>query len=302
MAYHGGVDTNSSGEITTKNIEQFTVWTQEFLPQNYCGPVVMDYEQPWWNELRAKTILPDRLKEILSVYVKGVRVAKGLQPLAQWGYWGFPSTRHTSSNWLAQAHTTEPLISQCRALYPEVYDCSRGVDRTTHVQQHITSVLKQAAGRIPVYVFVSPRYCGENKDRSFFIPDDIFLRQVNAVMRATWVDENKRQHRIKGLILWDAYGYTPETEWEDLDLKHKHCFELLTALTGAWASAMLGKEVITEPADSGYCVDGLPAPMNSREAIYDKSTFELKSEPLQKERNNNNRVPSGRTNNEKNPD
>jgi len=301
MAYHGGVDTDASGSISEKNIKQFTKWTEEFLPEDYCGPVVIDYEQPWWNELRAKTIHPERLREILSIYIEGVRIARGLRSTAGWGYWGFPATRNTSSDWLEQGHSTESLIKQCRALYPEVYDCSRSVNRTVQVQNHITTVLSQAAGRIPVYVFVSPRYCGENKDRSFFIPDDDFIRQVNAAMRATWMDHNNQEHRIKGLILWDAYGYTPESDWVSLDLKHRHYLELLVALVNAWDKEMSGVEVITEPLYSENCQEGLAEPTNSSEAIYDKSKTMKESDSVQSDKVKDNRVPSRRLPNEEVP-
>lgn len=292
MAYHGGVDTNASGEITEKNIRQFTAWVREVLPRDYCGPVVMDYEQPWWKELRAKTIDPERLQAILSVYIKGMQVARDLQPTSQWGYWGFPCLRHSSDDWLEQPVTLEPLIGKCKALYPDVYNCSPGVDRTAQAEEHISTVLKLAAGRMPVYAFVSMRYCGKDVDHSVFVPEDIFLRQVNAAMQASWTDDLGTQHKIKGIILWDAYGFSPESEWGELDKKHKTYFEMLQALSKAWAEAMHGKSVVVGPPLSEECMYGLAEPRNSSEAIYDKA-IDRRDTEIQEESAPDTRVPSG---------
>jgi hypothetical protein len=298
MAYHGGVDTNASGEITDKNIEKFTRWVHTYLPEDYCGPVVMDYEQPWWKEILSKDISPERLQLILSVYIKGMQTAKNIQPSAQWGYWGLPALRNTSSRWLDQGLSLEPLINQCNALYPDVYNCTPGKDKTELAQKHISKVLEQAAGRIPVYVFASVRYCGPEVGHSDFVPDEIFLRQVNAALRATWVDKNGEQHRIKGIILWDAYGFSPKEEWEELDQKHKHYFELLQALSEAWTKAMVGKNVITRTLASPECTFGLPEPSNSSGAIYDEpldgQNNRIHTDRVQEEPVESLRVPSGR--------
>jgi len=301
MAYHGGVDTNASGVITKKNIDRFTDWTQQFIPTDYCGPVVLDYERPWWKELRAKTIQPHRLEEILSVYIKGMQVARRLRPAAQWGYWGLPASRHTSKKWLDQDLSIESLIRQCTALFADVYDDNRGKDRTSQTQSHISTTLKLAAGRMPVYVFVSPRYVGEGGDRTKFIPSEIFLRQVNAALGAHWLDENGVQHRIKGVILWDAYGYSPDSEWRSLDLKHAHYFELLHALTSQWATSMAGKQILVEPAAVLHCQDGLPIPNNSSAAVYDQSLTKRDSGRVKDSGVKDDRVPSERVLPDRNP-
>ncbi len=298
MAYHGGVDTNASGEITDHNIEKFTRWVHTYLPRDYCGPVVMDYEQPWWKELLAKDISPERLQMILSVYIEGMQVAKNVQPSAQWGYWGLPALRNTSSRWIEQGLSLEPLINQCNALYPDVYNCTPGKDKTELAQKHISKVLEQAAGRIPVYVFASVRYCGPEVDHSEFVPDEIFLRQVNAALKATWVDENGAQHRVRGIILWDAYGFSPEENWEELDRKHKYYFELLHALSEAWGKSMVGKNVETGPLVSSGCKFGLPEPANSDAAIYDKplggQNNQIHSDRIREDSIDSHRIPSGR--------
>jgi hypothetical protein len=298
MAYHGGVDTNASGEISNKNIKVFSDWVNTYLPKNYCGPVVMDYEQPWWKELLSSEIQPERLQEILSVYIQGIQTAKGILPSAQWGYWGLPALRNTSKNWLAQELSLEPLLSRCNALYPDVYNCSPGKDRTKQAQQHISKVLEEAAGRMPVYVFASVRYCGPEVDHSDFVPPDIFLKQVNAALRASWTDENGFQHKVKGIILWDAYGFSQEADWEELDQKHAYFFELLHALSVAWANAMQSKHVETGELESTNCIYGLPEPINSASSIFDKRTEEnlnrINPDEIQEKSIENDRVPSGR--------
>ena len=244
MKYYGGVDIDVDGVIDDKDISKFNEWVRLHIPETYDGPVVMDYETPWWTELRSKTITQERLRALTSVYVQGLQVAQTARPKAQWGYFGLPSRRNTSSGWLNQGLSLEPIITNSNALFPSIYDCNPGEDRTKHVEQHIATILKDAGGIIPVYVFVSPRYCGQDGDKSMFIPDEIFLRHANAAMRATWTDVDGIQHRIKGLILWDAYGYSTVKEWSALDMKHKRYFQLLSALVDAWKNAMDGKLVL----------------------------------------------------------
>ena len=118
-------------------------------------------------------------------------------------------------------------------------------DSAPLIEKHISKVLELAGGRIPVYVFVSPRFTGQGGDHSFFVPNDVFLKQTNAAMKAVWVDEDGVQHKIQGLILWDTYKFSPESDWKELDQKHKYYFELLQALVTAWEVEMQGTEVIT---------------------------------------------------------
>ena len=263
IIYHGGVDRDESGTITDQNIDRFSQWVREHLAIDYCGPIVMDYEHPWWKELSAKTIMPDRLKEILSVYTKGIRVAREVLPSAQWGYWGLPLHRSTGKKWLEQGHSLDPLISNCAALYPDIYDSNKDGDGSVLAEKHISKVLEQAGGRIPVYVFMSPRYTGQGGDRSFFIPDAAFLKQANAAMKAIWIDENGVRHKIQGLILWDTYKFSPKNEWKELDRKHKHYFELLQALVNAWSTEMKETKIKTGLSTSAICQYALPEPKNS---------------------------------------
>ena len=301
IKYYGGVDTDTDGTIDEQNIEVFTEWVQKHIPNGYSGPIGMDYEKPWWKELRQETISESRLSEIMDVYIRGLQVAKRIRPNALWGYYGLPTRRNTSKNWIDQGLSLEPIISESQTLFPSIYDCSRGKDRTKEVQAQISTVLAQAQGKVPVYVFVSPRYCNEDGDRSLFVPDEIFLRQANAAMRAIWIDEEGMQHRIRGLVLWDAYGYTPESEWSQLDKTHKHYFELLQALVEAWQKAMVGKLVIDEPEGYKQAQHGMPEPTNSGETLEQNNSGNRVREHNASQngidpRNEgfNNRVPSGR--------
>ena len=142
MAYHGGVDTNSSGEISERNKEQFAHWVSENLPADYCGPVVMDYEQPWWKELTKKTIPPERLHEILSIYIEGMNTAQQILPSAQWGYWGLPMLRHTGAAWEEQGLSLQPLTLCSTALYPDIYDDSKGKPQPSRTKKHVTKGLR----------------------------------------------------------------------------------------------------------------------------------------------------------------
>ena len=185
--------------------------------------------------------------------------------------------RSTGTLWLEQGNSLEPLLSKCPALYPEVYDSNKDGDGSTLAQKHIAKVLEQAGGRMPVYVFVSHRYTGQGGDRSFFISSDAFLKQANAAMKAVWIDKDGIQHKIQGLVLWDSYGFSPEKDWQDLDQKHKHYFELLQALVNAWKMEVAGKVVQTGLSDSSFCQYALPEPSNS--------VSELKSGPQSTDEN-----------------
>ena len=141
-----------------------------------------------------------------------------------------------------------------------------------------------------MYAFVTPRYCGEGGDRSLFVPDEIFLQRANTALKSYWTDEDGKQHRIKGLVLWDAYGYTPEEEWGELDEIHKHYFELLQALVSAWSESMQGTDVVVDPSTYADSQQGLPEPINSGinlDIPQDKQSVEG-------DRPDDNRVPSGR--------
>ncbi len=277
MAYHGGVDWNESGSISEKNIEHFTSWVNEYLPPDYCGPVVMDYEKPWRKELSDASIQPERLQKILTVFIKGVQVAREALPRAQWGYWGMPLLKNTRTRWQEQGLSLDSLTSQCSALYPDIYDCNPSNLYLERTKEHITRVLEIAGGRIPVYVFVSPRFSGQGGDRSQFVPHDVFLKRVNAAMQAVWVNDQGVQHKIQGLILWDSYGFSPESEWADLDQKHKYYFELLNALTQAWKKESNAVLIETGLSPVGRCQYALPEPANSATTL-DQSRQKLVEE------------------------
>ncbi len=295
IAYHGGVDWDESGDITKHNIERFTKWINNHVPSEYCGPIVMDYERPWWKELGARTILPDRLQEILSVYAQGIQVAREVLPNAQWGYWGLPLLRNTGKIWTEHGLSMNSLTSRCTALYPDVYDSNREADSSELAEKHITKVLELAAGQMPVYVFVSPRYSGQGGDHSFFVPHESFLKQANAAMKAVWVDGDGVQHRIQGLILWDSYGFTPESEWGDLDQKHTYYFQLLEAIVKAWAKELGETKVETCLSSTSFCQYALPEPTNSASELGNKT----EKRPIEEEteirpQREHDRVESGR--------
>jgi hypothetical protein len=289
VKYYGGVDTNVDGKIEEEDIEQFTKWVDQHVPRDYTGPIVMDYEKPWWEELRGATITRERLTLLMEPYVQGLKIARKLRPNAKWGYYGIPTRRNTSKKWLDQGHSLESIFSNSQALFPAIYDCSRGKDRNKEVAMQITTSLKQAAGRMPVYAFVTPRYCGEGGDRSLFVPDELFLQRANTALKCSWTDEQGKQHRIKGLVLWDAFGYTPKEKWGELDETHTHYFELLQALVTAWGESMQGIDVVVDPSGFAETQQGLPVPINSG------INLDMSKEPQPKSnRKKDDRVPTDR--------
>ncbi|MBT5366331.1 MAG: hypothetical protein HOI88_07870 [Phycisphaerae bacterium] len=271
LAYHGGVDTDASGKITDRNINQFTNWVRETISSDYCGPIVLDYEQPWWKELSDKNLDKDTLQEILTVYIEGAQVAKQVHPNAQWGYWGLPSLRSSGPVWTECGLSFQALTSQSAALYPDIYNGNPNNELLEQTRSHIEKVLKLANGKIPVYVFSSPRFTGQHGDHSQFIPDDVFLRKANAALQASWIDESGVQHRIQGIILWDSYSFSEESEWNELDDKHKHYFQLLQALKQAWCNSMQGIAVETDLPSCPSAQYGLSEPQNSLDTLRTKN-------------------------------
>ncbi len=230
MAYHGGVDQRTDGVIDAVDIERFETWVASALPPGYSDLACLDYEQPWWKELNDRDLEADRLADILVPYVQGLREARRLRPDAQWGYWGLPCLRHTGDVWTDRGLSIEVVLAESSVVYPSIYDCNRELDDTARTELHVSRVLAMVAGRAPVHVFVSPRYCGEDGDWSHFVPDEDFLSQVDAAMRATWTDAAGRTHRIAGVILWDSYGFTEGDQWHHLDERHVHYLSLLRDL------------------------------------------------------------------------
>ncbi|HIO20361.1 MAG TPA: hypothetical protein EYN11_04620 [Phycisphaerales bacterium] len=296
LAYHGGVDTNASGEITDRNIDQFTNWVHNTVSSDYCGPIVLDYEQPWWRELSDIDLDEIKLQEILTVYIEGAQVAKQVLPNAQWGYWGLPSLRSSGPAWTDRGLSFQALASQCAALYPDIYDSNPNNELLTQTRNHIEKVLKLANGKIPVYVFASPRFTGQHGDHSQFIPDDVFLRKANAALQARWIDDSGVQHRIQGIILWDSYSFSEESEWNELDEKHKHYFQLLQALKKAWCNSMQGTVVETDLPPFPSAQYGLSEPQNSLDTlgtnhqVVDAPSIQTREKPAKE----NDRVSSGR--------
>ena len=112
-------------------------------------------------------------------------------------------------------------------------------------------------------------------------------------MQASWSDESGTLHKIQGVVLWDTYNFSHETEWDELDEKHTYYFELLQALVSAWTEASQGISVDTCMNEMQVCQFGLPEPKNSADVLPQWSQMRGKpnEEVLQIE---NERVPSGR--------
>ncbi|MCH2149230.1 MAG: hyaluronidase [Phycisphaerales bacterium] len=229
MAYHGGVDWNQDGVITESDRRQFRKWIDSTIPANATGPAVMDYEQPWWDELNAKTLDPDTLNEVLAVYLDGLAEARALRPGLEWGYWGLPTMRNVSKGWADQGLSIAPLINASGAVYPSAYDCNPG-DNSDDFGRHVTRVLEAVNGQRPVIVFLSIRFCGQNKDRSKFLPMEELLSNANAVLGATWTAPDGTVHRATGIALWDPYIWSDEADWPALDRLHAETFSRLSAL------------------------------------------------------------------------
>ncbi|MBM43706.1 MAG: hypothetical protein CMJ36_01645 [Phycisphaerae bacterium] len=228
-AYHGGVDWNQDGTITETDRRQFRKWVDATLPLNATGPAMMDYEQPWWIELNARELDPERLQEIMAVYIDALAEAQEARPGLQWGYWGLPTMRNVSKGWKEQGLSIEPLIARSGVLYPSAYDCTPG-ENSSDFKLHIQRVLEAVRGRKPVIVYLSMRYCGQDGDRTKFMPIDELLANANAVLQATWTAPDGTIHRADGIALWDPYIWSNEEDWASLDRLHADAFAKLHAL------------------------------------------------------------------------
>jgi len=228
-AYHGGVDWNQDGTITETDRRQFRKWVEATLPLNATGPAMMDYEQPWWIELNARELDQERLQEIMAVYIDGLAEAQEARPGLQWGYWGLPTMRNVSKGWKEQGLSIEPIIARSGVLYPSAYDCTPG-ENSNEFKLHIQRVLEAVRGRKPVIVYLSMRYCGQDGDRTKFMPIDELLANAHAVLEATWTAPDGTIHRADGIALWDPYIWSDEEDWASLDRLHADAFAKLHAL------------------------------------------------------------------------
>ena len=230
IAYHGGVDFNESGEITERNIVQFTRWVDRSIHRESTDFAVMDYEYPWWTELNARELAPERLAEILGVYSEGLAIAKKIRPGVRWGYWGLPTMRNVSQGWSDQGLSVNSLTLQQDAVYPGAYDCNPD-EGPEEFGFYIERVLESVQGKKPVWAFINTRYCGQDGDRSQFIPVDDVLANANAILKASWTDPEGVVHRAHGIVVWDTYGWSSEAEWPQLDRHNAMLFSRLHALT-----------------------------------------------------------------------
>ncbi|MDG2201644.1 MAG: hypothetical protein P8K80_10755 [Phycisphaerales bacterium] len=229
IAYHGGVDFNQDGTITPKDIERFQRWADLSIPRTSTSLAVLDYEQPWWDELTAREITLERLDQILGVYAQGLAIAKETRPGVRWGYWGLPTMRNVSAGWKEQDLSVTSLMLRQGAVFPGAYDCNpdKGPDE---FKWYVQRVLESIQGQRPLWAFINTRYCGQGGDRSKFIPIDVVLANADAILQARWVDDEGVAHRAAGVVLWDTYGWSDEADWPELDRHNAKLFSQLHAL------------------------------------------------------------------------
>ncbi|MEE3002573.1 MAG: hypothetical protein VX908_07770 [Planctomycetota bacterium] len=254
-AYHGGVDWNQDGTITETDRRQFRKWVDATLPAHATGPAMMDYEQPWWIELNAKELEPERLQEIMAVYIDGLVEAQAARPGLQWGYWGLPTMRNLSKGWKEQGLSIEPIIARSGTLFPSAYDCTPG-ENSNEFRLHTQRVLEAVRGRKPVIVYLNMRYCGQEGDRTKFMPLDELLANAHAVLDAEWTAPDGTVHQADGIALWDPYTWSDEEDWASLDRLHADAFAKLHALASRLRA---GKETPSqEPVQSSPGSPSLP--------------------------------------------
>jgi hypothetical protein len=222
VAYNWVVDWRKDGQFDDKDKKRFAEWIDTNIRPDSRQLVVIDYEHPYWPELRNKATTPERLAEIAAVYRGIYQFAKARRPKARWGFFGLPHRNNRLGEpWAARTKQIgELLLRHVDVVYLSIYDLFKG-DRNGRdleaVRTYVELSLAEAGGR-PVYAYVRGRYGGRSEYRDEPIPEDEFKAHVGAALDARWND-GKREHRLAGVVLWDGRLDRRKTpaSWDVLD-------------------------------------------------------------------------------------
>jgi hypothetical protein len=163
--------------------------------------------------------------------------------------------RNVSAGWEEQELDIRPLLMQQGAIFPAAYDCTPG-DNAAEFERYVERSIRYIQGRRPAYVFMNIRYCGQQGDRSMFIPIEEILQNAKAVLRATWTSPDGTVHRAAGIILWDAYTWSDEADWAALDRRISDIFTRLDALAEAMRRPAVKQPEEPLPGQSPPSSDG----------------------------------------------
>lgn len=206
LAYHV-IDWRKDGVFDERDKERFGKWIDINIRPDSRQLVALDYEHPYWPELRRKDTTPERLGEIAAVYREILAFAKSRRPKVRWGFFGLPHRNYRLGEpWQKRlAQINEQILRHQDVVFTSIYDLGPGDrnGRDFEATRKFIELTLQAVGDRPVYAFVRGRYLGRSEMRDEPIPDAEFKGQVGAALDARWND-GKREHKLAGVILWDS--------------------------------------------------------------------------------------------------
>lgn len=221
MAYNWIVDVRKDGQFDQEDQQRFARWIDINIPPNSNQLVAIDYEKPYWKDLRNyRDLPPERLEQVMAVYKQIYDFAKAKRPKARWGFFGIPMRNYNAGEpWKQRIHELGPLLRHVDVIYLSIYDQRQG-DRNGRdleaLRIYVELTLAEAQGR-PVYAFARGRYAGRQL-RDEPIPEDEFRAHIGAVLDAHRTVGGKEQ-KLAGVILWDGRRDKRATpaSWSDLD-------------------------------------------------------------------------------------
>ena len=233
MAYNWIVDWRKDGVFDDLDKKRFAQWMDTNVRPDSRQFIAIDYEHPYWPELRKKDTTPERLAEITAVYREILAFAKAKRPKARWGFFGLPHRNNRLGEpWQKRLHAiSEQILRHQDVVYLSIYDLGPG-DRNGRdleaVRKFVELTLAEIGDR-PAYAFVRGRYGGKTEFRDAPIPEDEFKAHVGAALDGRWND-GKREHRLAGVILWDANRdrRAKPASWDELDRLYAQQLRLMT--------------------------------------------------------------------------
>ncbi len=209
LAYNWIVDWRRDGQFDDKDKERFARWIDLNIAPDSHQLVAIDYEHPYWPELRRPDTTPQRMAEIAAVYRQIYEFAKAKRPNVRWGFFGLPRpTNVVDDEWKTRVHDIGDLIlKHVDVVYLTIYDSHPG-DRNGRdlevVRTYVELTLAEAGPR-PVYAFARGRYVGRPPGRDEPIPEGELRAHLGAALDGRWREGNL-DHRLAGIILWDSKG------------------------------------------------------------------------------------------------
>jgi len=203
IAYNWIIDVDKDGRFDDKDKARFGKWIDINVPAASNQIVAIDYEKPYWKELRNyRDLPPERLKEITAVYRDVYAFAKAKRPKARWGFFGIPARQYAMHEpWKQRIHDLgELLLRHEDVVFLSIYDQFKGDNNGRDleaIRTYVELTLAEAGDR-PVYAFARGRYAGR-QIRDEWMPEEEFKADVDAALDARWQGK-----KLTGVILWDG--------------------------------------------------------------------------------------------------